>query len=394
MSVEPSSPVSVPTCRRNGPVIFVGGGPIIGGKEIISLILARGLRQAGYRLAWFASSWQGEGVFISRLRQEKIDFYRLRLGFISISLSWKPIQWTLAQLFYWPVLIAGYLRCIKRIAPSIVIHNNWHHALLLAPVLDPSRDLYWSHEIVPNKWHYRRVFRAIARHVARVVCVSHACRRSLEALGVPPDRISVIHNGVDFDATVSPPGKSAVLRVGIVGQIGPWKGHDDLIAAIGQLHDRGASIILKIFGRGKADYVESLKASIRTLAIEGNIEWRGFVTDRARIFEEVDVCVMPTRSEEPFGLSALEASIYGRPVIATAVGGLPEIVEEGKTGFLVKPHAPDELAMAIEKFICQPELVVRMGEAARQRAESQFTAARFVHNFIEIIDEIIGPKTI
>ena len=369
-------------------IVLVSGGPIIGGKEIVSLTLAKGLRSAGFKPIWFVSSWLGEGVFIARLRKEGIEFCRMRLGFISISLSLKPIWWTIDQLRYWPALLAAYRMNIGRVAPSVVIHCNWHHALLLSPLLDPSRDIYWSHEIFPNNGRYRWVFRQISRRVARIVCVSHAAARSLATLGVPRERICVIHNGTQFDVDMPPAAVGPQLRLGIAGQIGPWKGHDDLVDAVAQLNDRGVNVTLKIFGNGQPDYIESLKAKIRSRGIDNHVEWCGFVADPAQIFGAIDVCVVPTRSEEPFATSALEASLARRAVIAAAVGGLPEIVQDFETGFLVEPGNADQIATAIERFVRRPELVVTMGEAAHRRAAAHFTGARFTEDFIKLIEEI------
>lgn len=368
--------------RKADTIALFGGGPVIAGKEIVSLVLARGLRDRGFCTVWITSHWEGKGDFVAILRAEKFEFYRLRLGFISISLSWKPIIWTLDQLRYWPALIFGYAKLMRQLRPRAVIHNNWHHAFLLAPALVQSRDVYWCHEIVPNNWRYRWVFRLISRRVGCVVCVSHAVYRSLEALGVDRNKLVVVHNGSEFEFSVPAPRSAAPLRLGIVGQIGPWKGHDDLVEAVAQLRDKTVPVLLKIFGKGSAGYVDSLKAKSRSLGVEHQIEWRGFVGSQALIFGEIDICVMPSRCEESFGMSALEASFAGRPVIATSAGGLPEIVKDAETGFLVEPGRPEKLADAIEVFARQPDLVLTMGHAACQRARSNFTSIRFVDEFV------------
>src|SRR5207244_3822385 len=155
-------------------------------------------------------------------------YQSLRLGFISGSLRIEPILMTLDQMRYWPLLAYGYVRAVKKIAPRAVIHTNWHHALLLLPFLTPSRDIYLVHEIFPDVPLYARVLGAIAKKVGRVVCVSDAVACSVLALGVPESRLTVIHNGLPPLDSMSVPTDQARLRLGIVGQIGPWKGHEDL----------------------------------------------------------------------------------------------------------------------------------------------------------------------
>jgi glycosyltransferase involved in cell wall biosynthesis len=374
--------------KRSQAVILVGGGNIISGKEIVMLHLARGLRRAGYRPVFITSVWGGKNEFVSRLKADDLEYYRVRLGFISKTLSWKPIVWTATQLIYWPALVIGYLNAVKASAPRAIVHTNWHHALLLMPVLDRRRDLYWSHEVVSARRHYGWIFRAIARRVSHVVCVSHAVRRSMEQIGVPACKLLVVHNGTPFDGTFQPPRRELPLRLGIVGQVGSWKGHGDALDALAQL-PRGKAI-LKIFGTGRSDYIETLKEKATTLGISDLLEWHGFVADPAGIYNEIDVCIMPSRIDESFGMAALEASRFGRPVICSSRGGLNEIVEDKKTGFVVDAESPQKLADAIESFSQNPNLIATMGTAARDRAEREFSYARFVQIFIDLMEKL--PK--
>ena len=107
----------------------------------------------------------------------------------------------------------------------------------------------------------------------------------------------------------------------------------------------------------------------------------GFVANQRDIFSQIDVCLMPSRNEEPFGLAALEAGSNGRPVICTAAGGLPEIVKDGETGCLIEACRPDQLAAAGDMLVQRPELAISMGAAARRRVEREFSFAGFVEKF-------------
>ena len=367
-------------------VVLVGGGNIVSGREIIMLQLARGLRGAEYRPVFITSLWGGRDQFVSRLNAYGLDYYRVRLGFISKSLSWKPMVWTVVQLVHWPSLFLGYLKAIKAIKPQVVIHTNWHHTLLLMPLLDRHRDLYWSHEIILNRPHYGWVFRAIAKRVARVVCVSQAAAESMERLAVPASKLTVIHNGALLDGAIPPPRTNIPLRLGLVGQISPFKGHDDALEALAQL-PRGTAV-LKIFGTGQHDHIEMLKLKAKTLGISELIEWRGFLDNQAEIYGEIDVCLIPSRFADPFPTVALESGLAGRSVICTSTGGLSEIVNDQVTGFRVPPNQPDLLTDAIKTFVNRPELVVTMGRAAKERIANKFSSSRFIRQFIHLIDQI------
>jgi glycosyltransferase involved in cell wall biosynthesis len=366
---------------------IVCGAGLVAGKEIVSLLLGRGLRDRGWNPEFITSSWCDQ-EFIRRLEQDDFKYQRLRIGFISASLRLDPLLMTLDQLRYWPALAYRYTHLIKANAPRAVIHTNWHHALLLLPFLKPQRDIFWVHECFPETSRYGHVLRRIAKKVGRVVCVSYAAARAVTALGVPESDVVVVHNGIPPSEAIPAPGGQPTLRVGIVGQIAPWKGHDDLIDAFALLCRDGSPATLRIFGKGDPEYVASLKRKISKLQLDDKVEWRGFVSNQAEIYTNLDICVVPSRIEEPFGMSALEAGGFGRPVICSIRGGLPEIVEHGVTGFAVAAERPDELAKAISSFVHDVPLVRTMGEAARKRIQREFSLERFVNGFGQAVEEL------
>jgi glycosyltransferase involved in cell wall biosynthesis len=372
-------------------VLIVCGAGIVSGKEIISLHLARGLRDTGWNPEFVTSSWS-DGEFVRRLEQDGFNYQRLRLGFISATLRLDPLLMTLDQLRFWPALAYRYTRLIKATAPDAVIHTNWHHALLLAPFLKPHRDLFWVHECFPNTPRYRRVMQTIAKRVGRIVCVSRAAGRAVVALGIPKAQVAVIHNGLPRLDTIPAPGGQSTVRLGIVGQIGPWKGHDDLIDALALLSREGVQTTLRIFGKGNREYVASLKRKVSDLQLDDKVQWCGFVNSQLGIYSDLDICVIPTRIEEPLATSALEASGFARPVVCSVRGGLPEIIDDGVTGFAVDAQQPELLAKTIKSLACDPTLIKTMGEAGRNRILTQFSLERFIAQFARVIEEVRAQR--
>jgi glycosyltransferase involved in cell wall biosynthesis len=368
-------------------VQIVCGAGIVSGKEIVSLLLAHGLRDAGWTPAFITSSW-GDGEFVRRLEQDGFNYQLLRLGFISASLRCEPLLMTLDQLRYWPGLAYKYGRLVAALFPRAIIHTNWHHALLLRPFLKPQRDIFWVHECFPQSLRYGVMLRAIANKVGRVVCVSQAVARSVVALGVPKRHVTVIHHGLPRVDSMHVGTDRTKLRLGIVGQIGPWKGHEDLFDALALLARDGIRVALRIFGAGDPDYVATLKERIAQLNLNDQIQWCGFTANQDDIYVHIDVCVQPSRCDEPFGMSALEAGSFGRPVICSSRGGLPEIVQNGVTGFVVDAKRPDLLAETIRLFVQRPELVKTMGVSAKKRVQSEFSLARCVSQFEQVIEEL------
>jgi len=372
-------------------VEIVCGGPLISGKEIMALSLGRGLRDAGYDVEFLISTWEGSGEFRKRLIHDNLAWHRLRLGFISATLSWSPIVMTLDQLRYWPSLVMRYRQVVSNRRPDAVIHTNWHHLLLLLPFLGP-RDIYWVHETIPLRRRFAKLFKAFESRLGIFVCVSHAVAQSVVALGVLPSRVIVIHNGTELGAALAPPGQRAGLTLGIVGQINWEKGHEVLIDAVHLLIRSGLDLQLRIFGKDNGAYALVLKQKARDLGIEGALDWRGFVRDQSAAFASIDVCVVPSRFADPLPTSAIEAGAFGRPVICSNLGGLPEIVRDGETGIVIEPDRPDLLAASIERLYWGRDLIAKMGEAARARIGAEFSQEAFVRRFIGAMQSLQIPS--
>ena len=370
-----------------GKVLLFCGGVVFYGKEIVTLSLAEGLRHAGWDVGFITSYWNSTEV-TARLQSSKIPCHFLWLGFVSATLRLEPIKCTIGQLQKLIRLWSGFRRIARSNDVRVIIHTNWHHAMLLLPMLDPKRDIFWVHDSLPENARYVSVIRAIAQRVGRVICVSNAVARSYEAAGIPTSKIQVIYNGVDISGREFSRGTAPELRVGIVGQIGDWKGYDDLIDALDLLKKKGVAFKLFVFGSGSAEYVDALKSRIRRLSLESLVEWCGFVADRDKIYEAIDLCVLPSRVQESLSTAAIEASAAGLPVVCSDRGGFPEIVEDNVTGFVVEAGRADRLAEAIGKFISSPSLLRSMGQAGRQRAVQLFSHSRFVDEFSRSISSL------
>src|SRR5947207_9555590 len=146
-------------------VAIVCGAGIVSGKEVMALELGEGLREAGFEIHFITSRW-GNGEFRRRSHAAGFSTHIMRLGFISASLSLECLRMTAHQLLFWPTLLRSYKRFLKNVRPAKVIHTNWHHVLLLWPLLRSHRDIYWSHEVFADKPQYRRLFCALANRIS------------------------------------------------------------------------------------------------------------------------------------------------------------------------------------------------------------------------------------
>jgi len=218
------------------------------------------------------------------------------------------------------------------------------------------------------------------------VCVSQAVAGSLRQLGSDEAKIKVIHNGITdpFSTNTTPQGASA-FRIGIVGQVVPWKGHGDLLDAFAVVHQRHASSELHVFGKGDATYRAELERECIRLGIAKWVKWHEFVNDRRNIYPNLDLCVVPSRSQDPLPTSAIEAGFSGLPVIATRQGGLPEIIKHETNGLLVEAQRPMEIADALCRLIDDPQLRQRLGGNARRCATEGFGRERFLGEFLGLL---------
>jgi glycosyltransferase involved in cell wall biosynthesis len=375
-------------------IAIVSRAENVSGKEIMTLELGEGLRREGHAIEFVTSFWN-DGNYETRLKELGFSVDRMELGSISATLRWDCLRMTTAQMLRLPRLWRNYRRFMRKNQPEHVIHTSWHHLLLLFPLLTSRRDWYWIHEILPDKAHYGWVFRQLARHLQGFVAVSNAVKQSLLQAGIPDDQIHVVYNGVKdmTSAVVAPPRNEGGIRIGIVGQLEEWKGHHILIEALAKIADSHPDAELHVFGSGSPLYIKKLKQQAAALNIAERVFWHGFVTDRSLIFSSIDVCAIPSCFDEPFGLIAIEAALFSLPVVAFHRGGLPEIIQDGSTGFLVEPGNQDALAAKLSDLLAAAELRRQFGDAARLHVLNHFSSEKFVSDFIQMMQSAENKKT-
>ncbi|HKB02895.1 MAG TPA: glycosyltransferase family 4 protein [Gemmataceae bacterium] len=245
---------------------------------------------------------------------------------------------------------------------------------------------------------YRLLERATSRLLDQAVAVSEATRQDrIRTAWVPADRVATIHNGIDatgFDPLADPAGARAALGLpadrvlfGAVAQLQVYKGIDILLRAFATVAARHPQADLVIAGTGPLR--NELEALAGILGLRDRVRFLGFQSDVTRVFAALDVYVLSSQCEAlPYAL--LEAMAAGKPVVATTVGGVPEVIEPSVSGFLVPPDQADELAEALATLAASADLRVRYGHAARKRVETMFDQRASAERTIDLYRQALA----
>ena len=205
-----------------------------------------------------------------------------------------------------------------------------------------------------------------------------------------PAKIRVLENGVDlsrFQPALPPSGPPRLI---CVARLDPIKAHGDLLAALPPLIARWPGLTLDLVGEGPMR--PALEAEARRLGVQASVRFLGARTDVPELLAQAHVFVLASLSEGMPG-SVLEAMASGLPVVATRVGGTPEIVDEGRTGLLVPPGDPVALSKALSVVIEDPQLAGDYAEAGARRARERFTREAFIRRHEALYEEVARRRS-
>lgn len=237
------------------------------------------------------------------------------------------------------------------------------------------------------------------RSVGRLVAVSHAVKAHLVGQGIPDSRIAVVHNGVALNRYTPTPAAAAKASLdldpdapvaAVVGRLAPEKGQETAVRAWRRVVDQHPRARLLLVGDGAL--LEPLRALAEELELGDAVRFAGFQSDPRPFMTAADVVLLPSLSEG-LPLAALEAMALGRPVIASDVGGLPEVVLPGETGLLLPAGDAGALADAALSLFANPARAADLGAAGRARVEAHFDADRQFGLLRQVLGEGLPAKT-
>ncbi|HEU4674055.1 MAG TPA: glycosyltransferase, partial [Candidatus Limnocylindrales bacterium] len=237
----------------------------------------------------------------------------------------------------------------------------------------------------------RELLRELTPHMDRLIAVSEAIERKIVDEGRAIVPVSLIYNGVDLDR-YDHQEPCCTLRedygmepgaeiVGVIARLEPEKGHPTLLEAWPTVLRHCADAYLLIVGEGSER--PALETQARELRIAHRVVFAGRRDDIPAVTAALDVAVLPSYREAQ-GLTILEAMALGRPVVASNVGGIPEMIEDGVTGLLVPPHDAPALAAAIVRLLADHPFADRLARAGHDLVHDRFCVERMVREIEEI----------
>jgi len=308
------------------------------------------------------------------------------------SRPYRTIRTSSCPLFHFPGLFFLFPWLLKREQFDVVLHFTWLTSLLsyfwknIFPI--PYFISVHASEILDDKRTYRRrIKKMLGRWRQKSLeCaqglfpVSHYTANMLKGMGLSEQRIHIIPNGVDihrFSPTQEErSGSSPVILT--VARLDLHKGHDYVLEALYILAKKGVDFTYHIAGCGEEEH--QLGARVRDLGLSKKVKFLGFVTHHALpdLYASADIFVMASREIpgrqdmiEGFGISFLEASASGLPIVAGRSGGVPDAVRDGKTGLLVEPDDPSAIADALQRLISDAKFARQLGDEGRRWVVSE-----------------------
>ena len=272
---------------------------------------------------------------------------------------------------------------------------------------------------VPVVWHafYPEVARPIAglhaklaaeKNVRAILCVSKPIAKQFAHV---KEKVRVVHDAIDTDE-FAPEAAGRVLRkelgyddetivFGSQGRILPRKGYLEMVRAARLAVDRMPSEVASrarfvVLGDTpsdmRPDHLEECRAEVKKLRLDGTFEFLGYRPDVRAFVNDFSVAVVPSIYEDPLPRAVIEAMSFGKPVVAFDVGGIPEMIEDGTNGALVRGSPPDVegLASAFVRYACEPETRRAHGAAARQRAVLHFDSRAHAKRMQDELLRVVG----
>ncbi len=373
-------------------VLLVESGRAVGGTERVVWELATRLAPERFAVRVWLSPVPALDEFAAALEARGIPVERV--AEVDSRWDWKGML--------------GTWNALRRVRPDVLhVHHVWPAADRYLAMLARAagvRHLVVTEHIVGESHSDGQ--RALKRaELGRADAVTAVCGAVAETLvrdyGIERARVRVVPNGADLpdEAAEAPVAKAWRERFGaslirplwvVAGRLEEQKGHAVLLDALAEVRKRGLDFTLAVAGEGSLK--TTLEQRAEQLGIGPRVRFLGALDDVGPLLAAADAVVLPSHWEG-LPLVLLEAMVRSRPIVATAVGGVPEVIEDGTHGALVAPGDALALADELERFHRKTERGIRLGRAAGERARRDYLWQAVADGFEAVYDEVLGLAT-
>lgn len=366
--------------------LFLNHSATMGGAEQGMLDLARHMRDSALAVLL------EDGPFRHRLESDGVQVHVIDAGAMHHVRRDSRLPSSAALASVWRAA-----RAVAEISRDFdVIHANSQKALIVGALATYRTDtpLLWHlHDIIEPPYFSRLNIKADVmlanRRVERVIAVSRATADAFVRQGGAPDRVQVVYNGTDaapFEASAIESGKirgelglTDVPLIGCFSRIAEWKGQHVLLEAVAGIPGVHVAIVGGPLFNEHA-YEQRLHERVRALGMEDRVHFLGHRPDVAILMRNVDLVVHPSTAPEPFARTLIESIFAGHAPIASACGGVPELIDSGRTGYLFPPGDVAALRTLLQHLLETPDEVRRVAAQARAHAYAHFEMAAYVES--------------
>jgi len=366
----------------------------LGGGELHTLQLFAELKKRGYKF-YLASSCN---ILSAEFKKREWPTQAVWTGREPVSIKGLILFTLLIPYTFWRLCFLLLKYRISRQTDRLYCLTLTEKLLATIPAKLLGYKVFWMEHLRIERWLTKNPYRwsyVWLSNLVTVITVSQAVKKQLIDLGLKDEDVKVIYNGIDINefkpeplSTTRPSystglSDSSPVTIATVCRLAPEKGVDYLIGAFKKVAEQNPDVELQIAGQGPEKV--GLEKLTRELGLQKQVKFLGFIKSVPDFLNKIDIFTLTPTRRESFGISAAEASACGKPVVATDISGLREVVKNNETGLIVASKNVDEIAAALLKLIENPGLRAEMGQQGRARVQKYFTVGKMVDDFAKVL---------
>ncbi|MBD1399350.1 glycosyltransferase family 4 protein [Pelovirga terrestris] len=360
------------------------GGP---GKGLLQFFKCGGMEKCTPLITGFGRYDQQPGVFEATVKNYNFPFVRL-----------------IQSITYDPRLVFQSLRIIKDFKPDILQSHSYksHVICFCLKIITGTPWIAFFHGWCTGGFKiklYKYLDKFLFGFADRVVVVSNGMASGLNKRWIGKNKIYTIYNAVDPNEYALTDSTSNIREqygicssaplIGVVGRFSHEKGHCYFVEALPQIIKKIPG--LKVLFIGDGPLQEEIQQQVDQSGLKSHVIFTGYQSNVQNFYREIDLLVLPSLSEGMPNV-ALEAMLFGKPVVATRVGGVPEVVVDGETGILVDSQNAEQLSAAVIRLFKHPEMLRDFGVSGRERVLSEFNPEERVKKIAALYEEVLATK--